>query len=92
MLYEWDPAKAAANLEKHGVSFAEASTVFLDPLSATWPDPDHSASERRLIPLGLSTASDLLFVAHQELSEGRLRIISARRATKRERHVYEEAL
>ena len=92
MLYEWDPEKAAGNLDKHGVSFAEASTVFLDPLAATWPDPDHSAHERRFITLGLSTDSRLLFVAHQEISEDRLRIISARRATRRERHAHEEGL
>jgi uncharacterized DUF497 family protein len=92
VLYEWDPAKAAANLEKHGVSFANASTVFLDPLAATWPDPDHSASERRFITLGLSTEAQLLFVAHQEIAEDRIRIISARRATRRERHGYQEGL
>ena len=82
MLYEWDPAKAAENLEKHGVSFAEACTVFLDPLAGTWPDPDHSIAESRFITLGLSTDSRLLFVAHQEIGEERIRIISARRATR----------
>ena len=92
MLYEWDAAKAAANLEKHGVSFAEASTVFLDPLAATWPDPDRSASEDRFITLGLSADSRLLFVAHQEIADDQIRIISARRATRRERHAYEEDL
>ena len=91
MLYEWDPPKGAANVEKHGVSFGEASTVFLDPLAATWPDPDHSAPERRFITLGLSADSRLLFVAHQEISASRIRIISARRATRRERHAYEES-
>jgi hypothetical protein len=90
VLYEWDPEKAAGNVDKHGVSFAEASTVFLDPLATTWPDPDHAAHERRFITLGLSTDSRLLFVAHLEISEDRLRIISARRATRRERHAYEE--
>ena len=90
MLYEWDAVKAAANLEKHGVSFAEASTVFLDPLAATWPDPDRSQSEDRFITLGMSADSRLLFVAHQEIADDQIRIISARRATRRERHAYEE--
>ena len=90
VLYEWDFAKAVANLAKHGVSFSEAATVFLDPLAATWPDPDHSVSERRFITLGFSRDSQLLFVAHQELAEDRIRIISARRATRRERYAYQE--
>jgi uncharacterized protein len=92
VLYEWDPAKAAANLDKHGVSFAEASTVFVDPFAATWPDPDHSVSERRFITLGHSADSHLLFVAHHEIAEERIRIISARKATRRERHAHEEGL
>ena len=92
LLYEWDTDKAATNLEKHGVSFADASTVFLDPLAATWPDPDHSVSEFRFITIGQSIDGEVLFVAHQELADDRVRLISARKATRRERHAYQESL
>jgi uncharacterized protein len=92
LLYEWNTEKAAANLEKHGVSFAAASTVFLDPLAATWPDPDHSISEHLFITIGQSSGGEVLFVAHQELADDRIRLISARKATKRERHAYQESL
>ena len=92
MQYEWDQAKAAANAKKHGVSFAEAATVFLDPLAATYRDPDHSVAEARFITVGHSTDDNLLFVAHQEISEDRIRLISARPVTKREAHAYKEAL
>ena len=66
MIYEWDPAKAAANERKHGVSFDEAKTVFLDPLAETFDDPDHSADERRFITIGMSTQQRLLFIAHAD--------------------------
>lgn len=90
MLFEWDPAKAAANLRKHGVAFPEAATVFLDPLALTYLDPDHSEGESRFITLGHSTTERLLFVAHHDADEDRIRIISARRATRRETHAYRE--
>jgi len=88
--FEWDPRKAAQNRRKHRVSFHEAATVFGDPLSLTYYDPDHSASERRFITLGMSNASRVLMVAHADRGEN-IRIISARKATAREREHYEEA-
>ncbi len=85
----WDPRKAAANLRKHGVGFEEATTVFDDPLSVTIPDPDHSVDEHRFLLLGLSNRRRLLVVAHSERGEA-IRIISGRRANRRERRSYEE--
>jgi hypothetical protein len=87
--FEWDPAKAADNLKKHGVSFEEAVTVFGDPLSLNMPDPLHSAEEERYLVLGMSAARRLLVVAYAERGQ-RTRIISARKAARRERHDYEE--
>ena len=89
MKFEWDSQKAARNLEKHGVTFQEASTVFRDPLSATAYDPDHSFSERRFITIGLSRQGRLLTISHSERGD-RSRLISARLATKQERRIYEE--
>jgi len=86
--FEWDPKKAAANLAKHGVSFDEASTVFADPLATTIPDPDHSASEERLLTTGLSTQHRTLIVWHTE-KDGTVRIIGAREVTASERRTYE---
>lgn len=89
MKYEWDPKKAGRNLRKHNVSFAEATTVFLDPLAVTFDDPDHSVAEKRFITIGHSSADRLLFVAHADRGD-RIRIISARKATRKETHAYEE--
>lgn len=89
MKCEWDPAKAAANLRKHGVSFEEAATALADDLAITGADPDHSRGENRFVTFGVSGAGRLLVVAHTERGD-RLRIISARPATKRERRIYEE--
>jgi hypothetical protein len=89
--YEWDPAKAAANVRKHGVSFEEAASVFLDPAALTFLDPDHSGDEERAITIGQSARQRVLFVAHTEREE-RLRIISARRATRQEKDQYEEGI
>lgn len=89
MQFEWDPAKAASNLRKHGVSFDEAATVFEDDLSLTGHDPDHSVGESRLITFGISSAGRLLVVSHTTRSN-RIRIISARPATRPERKLYEE--
>jgi uncharacterized protein len=88
MEFEWDCAKAGSNLEKHGVSFVEAMTIFGDPLEVTIPDPDHSADEFRFLSLGLSTKGRLLAVAYTE-REGRIRLISAREAAPKERRKYE---
>ena len=91
MTYEWDPGKAAANRRKHRVSFEEAASVFLDPATLTFADPDHSENEDRSITIGRSARRRVLFVAHTERGE-RLRIISARRATRREQGQYEEGI
>ena len=89
MQFEWDPAKAAQNLAKHGVSFEEAATVFRDTLSATGQDPDHSVDEERFVIFGVSTSGRRLVVAHTEHGDT-IRIISARPATPGERKIYEE--
>ena len=88
--FEWDPAKAAANLKTHGVSFDEAATVFQDPLAKIHSDPDHSESENRAILIGHSRASRLLLVAFTD-RKGSIRLISARATTRRERREYEES-
>ena len=87
--FEWDSEKAAENVRKHGVSFDEAVTAFGDPLSILLPDPDHSVGEERYLVMGMSTQNRLLVVAFVERPP-RTRIISARLATRRERHDYEE--
>lgn len=90
MIYEWDPGKAADNERKHGVSFDEAKTVFLDPFAETFNDPDHSVDERRFMTIGWSTRPRLLFVAHVDRGADRVRIISARVATRGENNAYQE--
>ena len=91
MVYEWDAVKAKANLHKHGVSFEEAATVFRDPLALTFADPDHSGGEEREITIGRSVRQLIVFVSHC-LRRDRIRIISARKATKGERKQYEKDL
>lgn len=88
--FEWDPTKAAANFKAHGVSFEEAVTVFQDPLAKVHSDPDHSQSERREILIGHSAQARLLLVAFTD-RQGKIRLISARRVTRRERREYEES-
>jgi uncharacterized DUF497 family protein len=88
LTFEWDKRKDAANIRKHGVSFHEASTVFLDPLSVTFYDPDHAEDEDRYLTLGMAKNGRLLFVSHAD-REDRVRIISAREASKQERNGYE---
>ncbi|MDT4896737.1 MAG: uncharacterized protein QOH25_1814 [Acidobacteriota bacterium] len=90
MLFKWDESKAASNRAKHGVSFEEAATVFGDPLSDTFDDPDHSAEERRFIIIGTSEQGRMLVVAHSDDGET-VRIISAREPTHSERESYEES-
>jgi uncharacterized DUF497 family protein len=87
--FEWDDDKNSANIAKHGVDFAEAKEVFVDPLIAIIPDPDHSDDEERFIAIGRTRRHLLLVVIHVDRME-RTRIISARRATIRERRSYEE--
>lgn len=89
LLFEWDEEKSRNNLRKHGVSFDEATTIFGDPLSVTIDDPRHSIRESRWVTLGLSVKLRLLAVVHTDRG-GRIRIISARLATRYERETYEE--
>jgi hypothetical protein len=88
LTFEWNPQKAESNIEKHGVSFEEASTVFRDPLSLTIDDPLHSTGEERMVQIGISHKNRLLVVVHTEKGNY-IRIISARKATKKERNNYE---
>lgn len=88
MEFEWDTVKAQSNVLKHGVDFAEAMTVFSDPLELTISDPDHSEGETRFLSLGRSQRGRLLVVSYTE-REGRIRLISAREAEPRERKAYE---
>lgn len=90
MTFEWDPLKAKLNLRKHRVSFEEASTALLDPLSRTATDPSHSVEEHRFITFGTSARGRLLVVSYTE-RDAEIRLISARLATRREREIYEES-
>jgi len=89
LAFEWDPRKAALNLAKHKVSFDEAATAFGDPLGQIIDDPRHSADEERFVLLGRSGRRRLLVVMFTERGEA-IRLISARRATPRERRGHEE--
>jgi uncharacterized DUF497 family protein len=89
MEFEWDDAKAETNERKHGVPFTEAMTVFGDPLSLTGYDPDHSDDEDRYITMGLSGAGRHLIVSHTDRGD-KIRIISAREASRGERKDYED--
>jgi uncharacterized protein len=89
MQFDWDPNKAASNEAKHEVSFEEAATVFGDPLSDTFDDPDHSWEERRFLIIGTSVQGRLLIVSHTDDGEI-VRLISARELTRKERKFYEE--
>ncbi len=89
MKIEWDPKKAKSNLEKHGVSFEEAATALSDPMAVTGADPDHSATEVRYVTVGVSGRGRLVVISHTEKEEI-IRIISARKASKGERELYEE--
>ena len=87
--FEWDAEKARQNVDKHGISFEEAVTAFGDPLSVTISDPDHSDSEDRRLLMGMSRRSRFVVVAFTERGD-RLRIITARLASRREKRKYEE--
>jgi len=89
MEFEWDKSKAGINLRKHRVSFDEAATVFADTLSSTFADPGHSLEEDHYLTIGMSDQGRVLIVSHTNRGD-RLRIISARIATRRERNAYEE--
>lgn len=87
MRFQYDPEKAAANLRKHGVSFADAEGVFQDSLAVTFEDPG-AEGERRFVAVGLGNAGELLVIVYSE-REGEYRLISVRRATRKERKQYE---
>ena len=89
MRFEWDPAKAAANLRKHGVTFDEASTVFGDTLSVSGRDLEHSVGEARFVTFGLSSTGRVLVVCHTDRGSD-IRIFSARPAIRKEKRIYEE--
>ncbi len=89
MKIEWDPKKARINLKKHEVAFEEAATALSDPMAITGADPDHSDYEDRYITFGVSARSRLLVVSHTAEGET-IRLISARKASKGERELYEE--
>ena len=88
LTFEWDPKKAESNIEKHGVSFEEASTAFRDPFSLTIDDPLHSKDEARMVQVGISNRNRLVVVVHTERGDN-IPIISARKATNKERSQYE---
>ena len=90
MKFDWDVRKAETKLRKHGVSFDEAGSVFLDSLAISGPDPDHSVGEQRFITFGMSSLGRLLAVSHTH-TLGNIRIISARRVARGERKLYEES-
>jgi uncharacterized protein len=89
MKIEWDLIKAKHNLKKHGVPFEEAATAMGDPMAVTGPDPDHSIYEERYITFGVSSRGRLVVVSHTEEGEA-IRLISARKASKGERELYEK--
>jgi hypothetical protein len=89
LTFEWDEDKAQENVRKHKVSFDEAKTVFLDPLSVTIPDPDHSIAEERFVDIGTSVNGRVLVVIYAERGAN-IRLISCRKATAFERRKYEQ--
>lgn len=94
LIFEWDARKSRINLEKHKISFDEASTVFHDPFLVTFPDEFHSETEERFMSIGMSERERVLLVVHTERGEKNdriiIRIISCRRVTVSERKAYEE--
>ena len=89
LTFEWDEVKAITSFKKHKVSFEEGKTIFNDPCLCTFPDNEHSADEGRYINIGLSVQGRVLIVIHTE-RQGKIRIISCRKATMRERRFYEK--
>lgn len=91
--FEWDKKKNATNIKKHGISFLEAKTVFYDDEAILFDDPVHSEKEERFLIIGLSRTNKTLIVSHcYRENDNIIRIISARKATKTERKIYEEGL
>jgi len=91
LTFEWDPRKERSNLAKHGVGFEQASTIFGDRSSLTIPDPEHSQTEERYITISRAFTDKLLVVVHTERGNN-IRLISARRASRRERRFYEKVI
>jgi hypothetical protein len=89
MKFEWDESKAARNLRKHSVSFDEATTIFGDPFAITYPDPGHSIEEVRFLTFGHTSSGRLIVVSHTDRGD-KIRIISAREMTRKERNDYEQ--
>jgi len=89
LLFEWDSKKAALNIAKHSVSFAEATTIFGDKRSITIPDPKHSQKEARFVTIGKTFSTNVIVVVYTERGN-KIRIISARQASRKERKTYEE--
>jgi uncharacterized DUF497 family protein len=89
MQFNWDPRKNKSNQEKHGISFEEAKSVFYDDNARLIDDPDHSADEDRFIIMGISDKLRILTVCHCYRDDDVIRIISARKATKPEKHFYQ---
>jgi len=89
LTFEWDEVKARENIRKHKVSFDEGKTIFNDPFLITFPDVDSSESEERYVNIGLSAKDRVLVLIHTE-RQGKIRIISCRKAKARERRYYEE--
>jgi len=89
MEFEWDTQKAKSNLSKHDISFEEAKSVFEDPLYVDFYDPDHSEAEHRYIIIGESSKNRILLVSYTERGD-KIRLISARQATKQEIKAYQE--
>ena len=90
MIFEWNELKSERNLRKHGITFNEAVSVFLDELGRLIPDPDHSEGEERFVLMGTSAKSNLLLVCYCERGPDVIRLISARKADRSERRQYEE--
>lgn len=89
LLFEWDENKAQSNVAKHSVAFEEAATVFADDNSLTIDDPEHSVNEKRFVTIGISAHKKILVVVYTERND-KIRIISARQASKKERKQYQE--
>ena len=89
--FEWDDAKARQNQAKHKISFEEAETIFSDPFLITYPDDTHSEDEDRFLSIGQSIRGRVLLVVHTD-RDGRIRIISSRKATAEEKEVYDQAI
>ena len=93
LLFEWDENKNQINISKQGISFSEASTVFYDERAILFDDPDHSEDEERFLILGMSEAANLCIVCHcYRENESKIRLISARKATKKEGERYEKGI